>query len=69
MEMEHHRVAFTRCLNGLNGRLGEQWLVVVVVYGRWRTGTIALLLLCKGNKIRTYFANGLGLPVGSTCSW
>ena len=37
MEMEHHRVAFTRCLNGLNGRLGEQWLVVVVVYGRWNT--------------------------------
>ena len=23
METEHHRIAFTRCLNRLNGRLGE----------------------------------------------
>ena len=29
METAHHRVAFTRCLNGLNDRLGEQCLLVL----------------------------------------
>ena len=27
METAHHHVAFTRCLNGLNDRLSEQWLI------------------------------------------
>ena len=27
----YHRVAFKRCVNGLNGHLGEQWLQVTMV--------------------------------------
>ena len=31
METVYHRVAFKRCVNGLNGHLGEQWLQVTMV--------------------------------------